>query len=324
MTLILWIGFILLVFAMLALDLGVFHKKHHIIRTREAILWTIFWVILSLIFNVFIYYAYEHHWITSHVPGEEMMDGGEAALKYFTGYIIEKSLSLDNIFVIAMIFSYFKVPGIHQHGVLFWGILGALVMRGIMIAAGTALIQKFTWMIYVFGALLIFTALKMLFTKHEDFEPDNTLLVRWARRLYPVSPHYDEGKFFTKMNQKRAITPLFLVLLVIESTDALFAIDSIPAIFAVTTDPFIVFTSNVFAILGLRSLYFALAAMINKFRYLKSSLVFVLFYVGLKMILSHSIHIPVGLSLGVILAALTAGIAASIFADKKNGSTTTI
>ena len=239
-------------------------------------------------------------------------------MKYFTGYIIEKSLSLDNIFVIALIFSFFKVPAMYQHRVLFWGILGALVMRGLMIFAGTMLIQKFSWMIYVFGALLVITAIKMLVSRHDNLEPEKNIVVKFARKFFPVSKSFEGPKFFTRVNGAKAITPLLLVLLIIESTDVMFAIDSIPAIFAVTTDPFIVFTSNVFAILGLRSLYFALAAMMDKFRYLKISLVFVLAYVGVKMMLSHTMPIPTLVSLTIIITMLFVGLVASIIAGKKD------
>jgi len=227
---------------------------------------------------------------------------------------------MDNIFVIAMIFSYFKVPSIYQHRVLFWGILGALFMRGAMILGGVALIEEFTWMTYVFGGILILTAVKMLVTSHDNLEPDKNILVKMIRHFYPVSENFESGKFFTKINNKIAITPLFLVLLVIESTDVLFAIDSIPAIFAITTDPFIIFTSNVFAILGLRSLYFALAAMMDKFRFLKISLVFVLAFVGSKMILVHHYQIPTLFSLAVIIGILSVGIIASIYASKKDSA----
>jgi tellurite resistance protein TerC len=315
-----WILFILLILFLLFLDLGVFHKTDEVIEAKEALLWTAFWVALALVFNGFIYYAYSRNWLGIGLAEHAIKSGKEAALKFFTGYIIEKSLSLDNIFVIAMIFSYFKVEGKYQHRVLFWGILGALVMRGGMILAGTALIQRFSWMIYVFGGFLILTALKMLFAGDEEIHPEKNPLIRAARKLYPVSPTFEEQKFFTRVNGKRAVTPMFLVLLIIESTDLLFAVDSIPAIFAVTTDPFIVFTSNVFAILGLRSLYFALAAMIGMFRYLKLSLVVVLAYVGVKMILSHHYPIPTGLSLGIIAAILCAGVAASVLASRKEAA----
>ncbi|WKZ69388.1 MAG: TerC family protein [Melioribacteraceae bacterium] len=318
MTFYFWLGFLLLVFILLALDLGVFHKKDKAISTKEALLWTGFWIFLALLFNVFIYFAYEYHWLGIGLHVGHDMGGKEAAIKYFTGYVIEKSLSLDNIFVIAMIFAYFRVPDIYQHRVLFWGILGALIMRGIMIYAGAALIDRFDWMIYVFGGLLILTAIKMLISKDEEIHPDENPLVKLARRLYPVTGTYEGHHFFTHLNGKRAITPLFLVLLVIESTDVIFAVDSIPAIFAITTDPYIVFTSNVFAILGLRSLYFALAAMMNKFRYLKISIVVVLIFVGVKMLISELYHIPTLFSLGVIILILGFGVAVSLLQKDKN------
>lgn len=317
MTVILWVGFIVLILALLALDLGVLNRKAHVISAKEALLWTAFWVLLSLVFNVVIYFMYQHHWLGIGEHIGHPVSGGEAALKFFTGYLIEKSLSLDNIFVIALIFSYFKVPAIHQHRVLFWGILGALIMRGIMIIAGVALIQEFIWMVYVFGGMLIITSVKMLTSSHDNLEPEKNPLVKFARRLYPVSPDFEGKRFFTRINGKRAITPLFLVLLVIESTDVLFAVDSIPAIFAITYDPFIVFTSNVFAILGLRSLYFALAAIIERFKYVKLSLVVILAFVGVKMILSHHYQIPTHISLIVICLLLLVGILASMVLSRR-------
>lgn len=312
MTIWLWIGFITLILALLALDLGVLNRKAHVIGTREALAWTAFWIVLALLFNGAMYYMYEHHWlgIGLHKGGEE--SGADAALKYFTGYVVEKSLSLDNIFVIAVIFNYFSVPDLFQHRVLFWGILGALILRGAMIAAGAALVHRFHWVIYIFGALLIVTAIKMILSKEDSPHPDRNPFVRLARRFYPVTPDFEGKHFFSRVDGKRAITPLFLVLLVVESTDVLFAIDSIPAIFAITTDPFIIFTSNVFAILGLRSLYFALASVIDKFRFLKVSLMLVLIYVGLKMLLSGFVTVPASISLAVIVGILFTGIVTSI------------
>lgn len=313
-----WIGFLLLIFFLLALDLGIFNKRAHVIKAKEALLWTFFYIILALLFSIFIYFAYKNHWLGIGLQAYQCQTGHEAALAYFTGYVIEKSLSLDNIFVMAVIFSYFQVAAIYQHRVLFWGILGALVLRGMMIFIGTALIQKFSWMIMVFGALLIITAVRMLISKDEKFEPEKNLLIRTAKKLYPVTDGYVGAKFFVKQDNVRLITPLFLVLLVIESTDLLFAIDSIPAIFAITSDPYIVFTSNVFAILGLRSLYFALAAMMKKFRYLKISLVFILSYVGFKMILSHYVKINTIFSLAVIVTILIVGVLTSMEAGRKD------
>ncbi len=309
----LWSGFILFVLLMLAIDLGVFNRKPHEITTREAVGWTTVWVVMALLFVPVVWWLYEHH---AFGIGQELgheLDGHEAAVMYLTGYVIEKSLSLDNIFVIALIFGYFHVPLAFQHRVLFWGILGALIMRGVMIAAGVALIRRFDWIVYVFGAFLILTAIRMLFSKHEEIHPDKNPLVRLARKVYPVTAEFDGAKFFSHIEGRRAVTPLLLVLLVVESSDVLFAVDSIPAIFAVTTDPFIVFTSNVFAILGLRSLYFVLASLLDKFHYLKLGLVFILAYVGVKMMLAHHVHIPTLLSLGLILGVLLSSILASLW-----------
>ena len=314
----LWFGFILLILILLALDLGVFHRRAHVIKSKEAFLWTAFWIILALAFNGFIYYIYQNHWFDIGKAIGHELSGTQAALKFFTGYLLEKSLSLDNIFVIAMIFTYFRVPPIYQHRVLFWGILGAIVLRGVMIVLGVALIERFSWMIYVFGVFLLFTAVKLLISRHDTIEPGKNPLVKLVQKIFPVSESYQQDHFFTKIKDQRAITPLFLVLLVVESSDVLFAVDSIPAIFAVTTDPFIVFTSNIFAILGLRSLYFALAAIIEKFRYLKMSLVYILAYIGVKMILSHHYTIPTIISLAIIVGILMVGVIASIYAGKRD------
>ena len=312
----LWAGFVLLILTLLALDLGVFHRRVHAIGMGEALAWSAFWIILALLFNLGIFFIYEHNWMGVGHPGVVDLDGRTAALQFFTGYLVEKSLSLDNIFVIALIFAHFQIPLAYQHRVLFWGILGALVLRGIMIAAGAALIQRFDWMAYVFGGALLFTAVRMLVARHDNLEPEKSPVVRLARRFYPVTEDLHGSRFFIRLDGQRAMTPLFLVLLLVEATDVLFAIDSIPAIFAVTMDPFLVFTSNVFAILGLRSLYFALAPLMDRFRFLKTSLVFVLAFVGVKMILSHHWPIPTPISLSVILGILGVGLVAS-FAPAK-------
>jgi tellurite resistance protein TerC len=318
MTLI-WIGFIALVLLMLALDLGVFHRHAHAVSVREALIWTAVWIATALLFNVAVYFLYANHvfGFGRGPDGEVVLSGGHAALEFFTGYLIEKSLSLDNIFVIALIFGYFGVESRYQHRVLFWGILGALIMRGIMIGAGVAMIRNFEWIIYVFGGLLIATAAKMLMSGETKIEPERSLAVRAARRLIPVASNYHGEHFFVRIEGRHMATPLLIVLIVIESTDVLFAIDSIPAIFAVTRDPFIVFTSNVFAILGLRALYFALAGMIERFRYLRQSLVALLAYVGVKMLLSHVYPIPTPVSLAVIAGILAVGVVASIIAAKR-------
>ncbi len=312
MEICIWIGFVIAVLVMLALDLGVFHHRQHVIRAREALAWTAFWVVLALFFNVGVYFLYTHHWLGIGREIGHLTSGREAALQFFVGYVIEKSLSLDNIFVIALVFTYFGVPALYQHRVLFWGILGALVMRGAMIAAGTALIRRFDWIIYVFGAFLLVTAARLLFVQHETMDLRRNPVIRLARRLFPVSDRLDGGAFFTRVDGRRVITPLFLVLLVVESMDVVFAVDSIPAIFAVTRDPFLVFTSNVFAILGLRSLYFAVADMMGRFRYLKPSLVVLLAFVGVKMLLSHHYPVPTWLSLCVIAVILLVGVLASV------------
>ncbi|MFH0795044.1 MAG: TerC family protein [bacterium] len=317
MQILVWAGFLLFILLMLAIDLGVFHKEAHVVTIREALTWVCVWVSLSLVFNVLIYFLYTHHWLGFGQTVGHDVSGREAALMFFTGYIIEYSLSMDNIFVIALIFAYFRVPDIHQHRVLFWGILGAVVMRGIMIGLGTALIQRFEWIIYIFGALLIATAVKMMLAGTEQPHPDKNPLVRLARKLYPVTSDFVGKHFFVIEKGRRAMTPLFITLIVVENTDLLFAVDSIPAIFAITTDPFLVFTSNVFAILGLRSLYFALAGLMDKFRDLKSSLVFILAFVGVKMLLTHLYEIPTLFSLAVVAGILVVGIGASLLAARR-------
>ncbi len=317
MSIWIWIGFLALIFALLALDLGVFNRKSHAIGIVEALLWTIFWVALSLLFNVGVYFLYEHHSLGAGLVGGHAVNGKTAALQFLTAYIVEKSLSLDNIFVFALIFSYFRIPLKYQHRVLYWGILGALIMRGIMIGAGVALIRQFDWIIYVFGVFLIFTAIKLLIDRHESIEPEKNLLLRLAKKLFPVSPTLAENRLFTRLDGKIVATPLFFVLLLVESSDVMFAVDSIPAVFAVTTDPFIVFTSNIFAILGLRSLYFALAGVINKFRFLRLCLVVLLAYIGVKMLLSHHYPIPTSVSLYIICGVLVFGIVASLLAPRK-------
>ena len=313
-----WISFMILISVLLALDLGVFHRRVHTIEAKESLLWTAFWIIIALFFNVAIYFMYEYHFLGIGKEIGHELNGHQAAIQYFTGYLLEKSLSLDNIFVIAMIFSYFNVQPQYQHRVLFWGIAGAIVMRGIMILAGTALIARFAFMTYIFGALLIITAVKMLITRHDTIEPGKNPLVKLAQRFLTVSQDFDGDRFLTRINDKRMATPLLLVLIVVESTDVIFALDSIPAILAITYDPFIVFTSNIFAILGLRSLYFALAAIMGKFRYIKMSLVFILAYIGVKMLLSQHYHIKTPVTLAVIVVMLLIGIIASLYAGHRD------
>jgi len=321
MTIWLWIAFTVFILAMLALDLGVFNRHAHVIKVREALVWTSIWIALALLFVVFVYFAYNENWLNVAAGADAPPSGRAAAMEYLTGYLIEKSLSLDNIFVIALIFAYFRVAAQHQHRVLFWGVLGALVLRGVMIAAGVVLIRRFDWITYVFGGLLLATAIKMMISRKEEVDPDRNILVRLARRVLPVSRAYAGEHFFTRIDGRLAITPMFLVLLLVESSDVLFAVDSIPAIFAVTRDPFIVFTSNVFAILGLRSLYFALAGVLDRFRYLKHSLILLLAFIGVKMLLVHHFHVPTWLSLVIICAILGGGVVISLIFTRRDDDT---
>jgi tellurite resistance protein TerC len=292
----LWAGFNLFILAMLALDLGVFHRKSHEVSIREATVWSAVWITLALIFNAGLWF----------------FRGSEPAIQFFTGYLIEKSLSVDNIFVIALIFSYFAVPSIYQHRVLFWGILGALVMRAVFILAGAALLAEFHWVIYIFGAFLILTGIKMALHRNAEMDPGKNPVLRLVRRLVPVTHEYRENHFFVREKGVLMATPLFLVLVLVETTDLIFAVDSIPAIFAITEDPFIVYTSNVFAILGLRSLYFVLAGVIQQFVYLKLGLSAVLVFVGIKMTLVDLYKIPSPVSLGVIATILAVSVIASL------------
>jgi tellurite resistance protein TerC len=287
-----WAGFIVCVLVFLALDLGVFHRGSHIVKFKEALAWTALWFSLAMLFAGAVAYARGH----------------EEAAQFTAGYLIELSLSLDNILVIALIFSAFRVPPQFQHRVLFWGILGALVMRGAMIAVGAVLIREFDWVLYVFGVFLVFTGIKMLFAGQQTVEPDKNSVLRLARKLFPVTPHFEGNKFFTRLNQRFALTPLALVLLLVETTDLIFAVDSVPAVFSITKNAFIVFTSNVFAMLGLRSMYFLLAGALGYFRYLKVGLSGVLVFVGAKMLLDphdqppkwFQVEIPTNVSLMTI------------------------
>jgi tellurite resistance protein TerC len=312
-----WVGFITLVLSLLTFDLVVLNKKGKHVTLRAALGWTAFWVSLALVFNVFVYFAYSNHWGGIGLNEAYPLDGKTAALEFLVAYLVEESLSVDNMFVFAVVFGYFRVAKDLQHRVLYWGILGALIMRGIMIALGTTLIHSFDWIIYVFGALLIFTAAKMYFADDDSVEPEKNILVRIAKKVMPVTKDYHGEKFFVVENGVRSATPLFIVLLVIESTDVLFAVDSIPAVFAVTRDPFIVFTSNIFAILGLRALYFALAGVMDRFHYLKLSLVVLLAFIGVKMLASKHYHISPGISLGIVFGILATGVIASIMLPKR-------
>jgi tellurite resistance protein TerC len=300
-----WIVFVVAVLIFLALDLGVFHRKAHVVRFREAFFWTGIWFLTAMAFGTFVAPAVLSDWQR------------QQTFEFITGYIIELSLSMDNVFVIAVIFAYFRVEQQFQHRVLFWGILGALVMRGALIWAGVELIQRIKWMFYILGAFLVFTGIKMLFKRDERVNPERNLAIRLAQKIFPVSTQFDGQNFTTLLHGRRALTPMALVLLMVETTDLIFALDSIPAIFAVTVDPFIVFTSNVFAILGLRSLYFVLAGAIDYFRFLQIGLSVVLVFIGAKMLLLKTqIHISTSLSLIIVGAIILFSILASILAAR--------
>jgi len=298
-----WIGFIAFIILLLTVDLGIFHRKSHEVKIKEALLWSAVWISLALIFNYGIY----------------VFLGEEKALEFLTGYLIEKSLSVDNLFVFIMLFTFFDVQPKYQHKVLFWGILGALILRAIFIFSGVALISKFHWIIYIFGAFLVFTGIKMLFHKDEGIVPDRNPLVRLFKKFFPVSEQIYGSKFFVKLNSKTVATPLFIVLLVVEFTDLIFAVDSIPAILAISNDTFIIFTSNVFAILGLRALYFALAGITKYFHYLKYGLSAILVFVGIKMVIVGYYKIPIVYSLLTILGILLLSVLASVmFKNNEN------
>lgn len=374
-----YVGFLALVLFFLALDLGVFHRDAHEVSFKEAATWSVVWVTCGLLFSAFVYFAYQHHWLglgldTPKFNPEALTDsskpliingdvsGAEAAKQYLVGYVVEKSLSMDNIFVIALLFSFFAIPPKYQHRVLFWGIIGALVMRGAMIGVGSALIQTYQWILIIFGGFLVLTSVKMAVIQGET-DPSKNIVVRWIKRVYPVTDFFDGQRFFTRRTVKPtysidpatgkevqdpappgslgrlAITPLFLALILVEITDLVFAVDSIPAIFAITPDPFIVFTSNIFAILGLRALYFCLAALIQKFRFLKPALILILAFVGVKLLLlslppywddlgavfglawpqGKAIKIDTTVSLIAVLGTLTVATVASIMFPSKRG-----
>jgi tellurite resistance protein TerC len=297
-----WAGFIVVILFFLALDFGVFHRNSRVVSTKEALLWSAIWFLLAMLFA----------W------GLDAWRGPADSLEFITGYFVEFSLSMDNVLAIALIFTYFAVAARHQHRVLFWGILGAIALRGLIIAAGVALIQTFQWTLYLMGGFLIFTGVKWAFSKKTPVQPEKNRILRLARKIFPVSHDYDGDKFLTGSDGRRALTPLFLVLLVVETTDLLFAVDSIPAVFAVTQKPFIVFTSNIFAILGLRSLYFALAGAIQSFRFLKAGLAGVLIFVGAKMLATRWVTVPTSVSFAVVAAIIAIAMAISIIAVPKD------
>jgi len=326
-----WLAFVALIVVLLALDLGVFHRRPHVVSVREALGWSAVWIALGLAFSGVVYVAYDRHWAglgtaVDAVDGT-VNTGITAVEKYLTGYVVEKSLSIDNIFVIAMIFSSLAIPAVHQHRVLFWGVLGALVMRGGMIVVGAALIARFHWILWVFAAILIVTGLRMLVARHAEASSAPGLLLRVLRRLFPVADDAGSDRFLVRRSSAAgvggwALTPLALALLLVEGADLVFAVDSIPAIFAITADPFLVFTSNVFAMLGLRSLFFALAGIVRSFRYLKPALALVLVVVGTKMLAAEQLrhllgdHFNLGL-LAVVAGIIAGGVGLSIRADRR-------
>jgi tellurite resistance protein TerC len=342
-----WIAFLVFIFVLLALDLGVFHRKAHVVSVREALTWTCVWVVLALAFSGFVYLAYEHRWLglgmtldpvdrSAAFPDGRINDGWSAFLKFITGYVVEESLSVDNVFVIAMLFQYFAVPRQYQHRVLFWGIIGAVAMRGLMIAIGAQLVAQFSWVLYIFGGILILTAIKMAFFTSEDMDPAQNFIIRNVRRRFPVTDRFHGEHFFIRAqgpeggpySRRWMLTPLALALVMVETTDLIFAVDSIPAIFAITADPFLVFTSNVFAILGLRSLYFALAGALHALRYMKHALAAVLLVVGVKMLAHEPIKDALGENfnlylLGVVLTILGIGVVASLLHRTGNATSHT-
>ncbi len=300
-TILLWVGFNIFILVLLTLDLKVFNRKPHEISIKESLMWSGVWIVISLLFNIGVYFWF----------------GREPALQFFTGYLIEKSLSIDNLFVFLLLFSFFKVPAKYQHKVLFWGILGALLMRGALILLGAALITRFHWILYILGLFLVVTGVKMAFQDgKKEVHPERNIVVRFFKKFLPITSGYHEEKFFVKTGGKSYGTLLLIVLIVIETTDLLFAVDSIPAIFAITQDSFIIYTSNVFAILGLRSLYFALAGIMDLFYYLRHGLSVVLTFIGLKMLLMGYVNIPIGLALGVVGTVLLIAVAASVIRAK--------
>ncbi len=311
---IVWGLFLFGILIFLALDLGVFNKSPHIISVKEASVWTSVWVCLSFLFSGVIYWLYS----SGQIDNVDALPPMDATIKYITGYLIELSLSIDNIFVIAVIFSSFNIPQKYQHRVLFWGILGAIVFRALMIFFGVVLIKKFSFTTYLFGAFLLFTAFKMLFSKEEKFNPKKSFVYRNFRKVIPVTSHIQGQKFFVKMRHITAATPLFMALVVIEFTDILFALDSVPAILSITSDPFLVFSSNILAILGLRSMYFFLASMLDRFSYLKYSLISILSFVGVKLILEHHYKFPGWVSLGFIGISLAVGVFVSLNRKESN------
>jgi tellurite resistance protein TerC len=306
-----WLYFNLFIALMLVLDLTVFHRKVHVIQVREALLWTAFWISLALLFALGLFLSH------SRLEAAGIHLGDRPALEFITAYLIEESLSVDNLFVFLVIFSYFRIPPQYQHKVLFWGILGAILMRAIFILVGTAMIHRFQWTIYIFGAFLVYTGIRLALEREKEIHPEKNVILKLVRRFVPVTPELHGGRFTVREGRKRVITPLLVVVLVLETTDVVFATDSIPAVLAITRNPFIAYTSNLFAVLGLRSIFFALAGLMRMFHYLGRGLAFILVFIGVKMLISHYYHMPIGLALGVVLGTLAISVAASMIFPKK-------
>lgn len=313
MTVSIWIGVIALIIGLLVLDLVILNRGARMVCVKEALVWTMTWVVLALCFNVFVYFLYENNWLGWSDVASHDFSGQQAAVQFLTGFLMEKSLSIDNIFVIAMIFSYLKVPVVEQHRLLLWGVLGAIGLRVIMVTLGTVLMARFHWIVYLFGGLLVATAVRMMMIRQDNINIGHSPLLPLIKKFYPITDNYKDGNFFSTLNGNRAITPLLLALILVVSTNLMFALDSIPAIFAVTQDPFLVFTCNVFSVLGLRALYFTIAGYVDRFRYIKLSLVFVLVYFAAKMMLIHTYPIPNIVSLVTIGSILTLGVLASLW-----------
>jgi tellurite resistance protein TerC len=316
MTALVWLAFFVIYIGLLALDLVILHREASVLHVRQALGWTVVWVLVALSFGGLVYGLYEYNWL-GWTQSQGDVNGRDALIQFVSGYLLEWSLSVDNIFVMALIFTYMKIPAALQYRVLFWGIIGAIALRGVMIALGAALVQSFDWIFYVFGGILLVSAARMLRNEEDEYDPGSSILVRLARKVYPVTEKLDGQRFFTRIDGRSAATPLFVTLLFIDFADVVFAVDSIPAIFAVTQDPFLVFSSNAFAILGLRSLYFAIAGMMSMFHYLKLSLVCILGFVGIKLILVQHYKIPDLVSLAVIVGMLAIGVAGSVMTKSK-------
>lgn len=310
--------FTTLIISLLVIDLGVFQKRPHGVGIREASIMSALWITLALLFNVLIYFMYEHNWLGAGLGAHDTKTGSEAALQFFTGYLVEESLSVDNIFVFLVIFSYFNVPAKYQHKVLFWGVLGAIVMRFLFIITGSVLISRFEWILYIFGAILLFSGWKMMRQKEMEVHPEKNAIIRLVKKLFPVAEGFDPPRFMFRKDGRLWVTPLLIVLITVETTDVVFAVDSIPAVFGITRDPFIVYSSNMFAILGLRSIYFVLAGAMRSFHYLKYGLSIILMFIGMKMLIADVVPLPITTSLYVIGGVLCTTVAMSVIRNKRN------